>query len=151
MSLPILFHYFSTPLPYLRTLALQQSIHDLQLQYRRKGWQPPDVLLLLQHRPVYTGGKRQYETALADERSRLRDLGADWIPTSRGGQTTFHGPGQLVAYPLMDIGRMSVCGNHFSYVSSKLKPYVALRQRLCLCFTEHSDLLSGGRSWSFGP
>ncbi len=124
MSLPILFHYFSTPLPYLRTLALQQSIHDLQLQSRRKGRQSPDILLLLQHRPVYTGGKRQDETALADERSRLRNLGADWIPTSRGGETTFHGPGQFVAYPLMDLGRMSVRGNHFltSHPNSKPSP-----------------------------
>ncbi|KAF8329087.1 uncharacterized protein EI90DRAFT_1446404 [Cantharellus anzutake] len=105
MTAPILFHYFSTPLPYLRTLALQQSIHDFQLQSRRKGHQFPDILLLLQHRPVYTGGRRQGH-ASADERVRLRDTGSEWVPTLRGGETTFHGPGQLVAYPLVDLGRL---------------------------------------------
>jgi lipoyl(octanoyl) transferase 2 len=103
---PILFHVFSHPLPYARTLALQEHIHQLQLTLRPQSpGAHKDVLLLLQHRPVYTGGRRQSDDALADERARLRDLGADLISTQRGGQTTFHGPGQVVGYPLLDLSR----------------------------------------------
>ncbi|GAA6006169.1 hypothetical protein JCM11491_002058 [Sporobolomyces phaffii] len=64
-----------------------------------------DVLLLLQHRPVFTAGKREKDPVQADkERDRLGRLGADYVQTSRGGQTTYHGPGQLVGYPLIDLG-----------------------------------------------
>ncbi|GAA5965058.1 hypothetical protein JCM3765_004842 [Sporobolomyces pararoseus] len=64
-----------------------------------------DILLLLEHRPVYTAGKREKDPVQAErERERLGKLGADYVQTSRGGQTTYHGPGQLVGYPLIDLG-----------------------------------------------
>ena len=107
MSLPpVFFHYFQTPLPYARTLALQERIHQIQLASRRTS-SHHDILLLLQHRPVYTSGRRQAEQELQTERARLTKLGADFVTTSRGGQLTYHGPGQLVGYPLLDLGRTS--------------------------------------------
>jgi lipoate-protein ligase B len=105
MSLsPILYRYFSSPLPYLPTLALQETIHHIQLSQRHSH---PDVLLLLQHRPVYTTGRRQSSSELDSERIRLSHIGADFVATKRGGQTTFHGPGQLVGYPLLDLSRFT--------------------------------------------
>ena len=62
-----------------------------------------DVLLLCQHPPVYTLGKRQEENIV--EANRLRSLGADYFKTNRGGQITFHGPGQLVGYPILMLSR----------------------------------------------
>lgn len=63
---------------------------------------PAHALLLCQHPPVYTTGIRHkpYPTALLD---RLRLLGADVHRTSRGGLITFHGPGQLVCYPVLNL------------------------------------------------
>ncbi|KAH9836568.1 chloroplast lipoate protein ligase [Rhodofomes roseus] len=107
MSLPpILYHYFQLPLPYARTLALQERIHQIQLLRRRSG-QHQDYLLLLQHRPVYTAGRRQLLTSpeVEAEAARLTHIGADFVATKRGGQTTYHGPGQIVGYPLLDLGR----------------------------------------------
>lgn len=105
---PIFYHYFSRPLPYLRALQLQESIHALQLRQRRSGAsQHDDVLLLLQHTPVYTGGRRQTESETASQRARLTSLGADFVLSRRGGQLTYHGPGQIVGYPLLDLGRTS--------------------------------------------
>lgn len=107
MSLPpVFYHHFQTPLPYARTLALQEKIHQIQLASRRTS-SHHDVLLLLQHRPVYTSGRRQTELELETERARLTKLGADFVTTHRGGQLTYHGPGQLVGYPLLDLGRTS--------------------------------------------
>ena len=54
---------------------------------------------------MYTAGRRQTEEEVALERARLTNLGADFVLTQRGGQITFHGPGQIVGYPLMDLGR----------------------------------------------
>lgn len=108
MSLPpIFYHYFSRPLPYLRTLSLQEQIHKLQLLQRGASGTHRDVLLLLQHRPVYTAGRRQLAESpeVALEAKRLRNLGADFVTTKRGGEVTFHGPGQIVGYPLIDLSR----------------------------------------------
>ncbi|KAJ3507452.1 hypothetical protein NLJ89_g6298 [Agrocybe chaxingu] len=105
MSLPpILVHTFARPLPYRQTWALQERLHQLQLALRRTN-EHPDVLLLLEHRPTYTAGRRQTEPSIRDERIRLENLGADFITATRGGQLTYHGPGQIVGYPLIDLSR----------------------------------------------
>jgi lipoate-protein ligase B len=101
---PIIWHYFSKPLPYARTLAVMEQIHQLQLLQRRSSAHK-DILLLLQHEPVYTAGRRQTEDSVQDERARLTRDGADFVMTSRGGQLTYHGPGQIVGYPLLDLAR----------------------------------------------
>lgn len=119
MSLrPILFHVFPKPLPYIPALALQERIHQLQAKSRTPEKElsqatlastaHPDVLLLLEHRPVYTAGRRQDAQELEDERKLLVKSGADWVATQRGGETTYHGPGQIVGYPLFDLPRMGV-------------------------------------------
>ncbi|KAG9017805.1 hypothetical protein FRB95_011294 [Tulasnella sp. JGI-2019a] len=102
---PILYHVFKTPLPYRPTLALQTRIQDIQRSRRKEGLEYPDILLLLEHRPTYTGGRRQNAQDLSAEENRLKGLGAEWVPTYRGGETTFHGPGQVVGYPLLDLSR----------------------------------------------
>lgn len=119
MSLrPILFHIFKKPLPYIPTLALQEQIHALQASSRAnkpevtenslKSSTHEDVLLLLEHRPVYTAGRRQDAEELATERDAVVRSGADWVSTQRGGETTYHGPGQIVGYNLFDLTRMGV-------------------------------------------
>ena len=110
MSLPpIFYHCFKTPLPYTKALELQERIHAHQLLARKTSQSHRDYLLLLEHRPVYTFGRRQFESSeeIASEATRLRGLGADCVSTKRGGETTYHGPGQVVGYPLIDLGRTS--------------------------------------------
>ncbi len=106
MALPPVFHHhFRRPLPYYTTLLLQEYLHRLQLARRKAGKQYPDLLLLLEHRPVYTAGRRQTDAELQNERKRLEARGADFVHTQRGGELTYHGPGQIVGYPLLDLGR----------------------------------------------
>lgn len=61
-----------------------------------------NVLLLLEHDPVYTVGIRRQEYS-EKEAARLRALGAEFHRTDRGGLITFHGPGQLVVYPILNL------------------------------------------------
>jgi lipoyl(octanoyl) transferase 2 len=106
---PVFYHLFTQPLPYARTLQLQEQLHNIQLARRRAGRPYPDLLLMLEHRPVYTAGRRQVsnDPQVTKDEERLTQLGANFVSTQRGGQYTYHGPGQIVGYPLLDLGRTS--------------------------------------------
>jgi lipoyl(octanoyl) transferase len=80
-------------LPYLDAWDLQRLLHE-----RRVRGDIPDCCLLLEHPPVYTAGKR---TAELDR--PLGDPGAPVIDVDRGGKITWHGPGQLVGYPIIRL------------------------------------------------
>lgn len=63
----------------------------------------PNYLILCEHPPVYTMGKSGKSTNALFNESDLEALGADFYQTNRGGDITFHGPGQIVGYPLLDL------------------------------------------------
>jgi lipoyl(octanoyl) transferase len=85
-------------LPYAEGLTLQRRVESA-----RQAGAIGDVLLMLEHHPVYTRGRR----SSADE----LPMGAEWyemqgievLDTDRGGRVTYHGPGQLVAYPIVSL------------------------------------------------
>jgi len=64
----------------------------------------PDTLLLLEHPPVYTRGRRSTEADLPLGERFYAAQGIDVVEVDRGGRVTYHGPGQLVGYPIMRIG-----------------------------------------------
>jgi lipoyl(octanoyl) transferase len=84
--------------PYRPTWELQDEL-AAQRRTRRIG----DRLLLLEHFPVYTIGRGGDESNLLAGPQRLRELGAEFLRIDRGGDITFHGPGQLVAYPIVEL------------------------------------------------
>jgi lipoate-protein ligase B len=149
MSLPpIIYHYFPRPLPYLRTLQLQEAVHALQLQRRRTSASHEDVLLLLQHKPVYTGGRRQTESETALKRARLEALGADFVLVQRGGELTYHGPGQLVGYPLLDLGRTRPALGIRDYIcrlQRMLSLYLREAHGLTPTMSEHTGVFLGAK------
>jgi lipoyl(octanoyl) transferase len=79
--------------PYEEAWELQRRLHE-----RRTADEIPDVCLLLEHPPVYTAGKR---TGPLDR--PMGDPGAPVIDVDRGGKITWHGPGQLVGYPIVRL------------------------------------------------
>lgn len=83
---------------YRETHALQQR---LQLQRREGGGE--DSLLLTEHRPVITLGRGHPEPDLRVGADVVATYGIDIVPTERGGDITYHGPGQLVAYGIIDL------------------------------------------------
>jgi len=85
-------------IPYGDALALQQRLRDA-----RQTDAIPDTLLLLEHPPVYTRGRRAQPADLPRGERWYRDQGIDVADSDRGGQVTYHGPGQLVGYPIVRI------------------------------------------------
>lgn len=69
-----------------------------------------DLVLLVEHTPTYTNGRRNRGAqGISDqEAARLQGLGAVYVESLRGGEITFHGPGQLVAYPILDLKPIKV-------------------------------------------
>ena len=83
---------------YRAGVALQE-----RLRAARQDEAIPDLLLLLEHPPVYTLGRRSEPRELPMGEAWYRDQGIDIARTDRGGMLTYHGPGQLVGYPIMRI------------------------------------------------
>ena len=80
--------------------------HELQLSIvdaRRSGRLTRDVVMMLEHPPVFTLGRRGGRDNLLVPRQWLQDREIEIVPIERGGDITFHGPGQLVVYALMDL------------------------------------------------
>lgn len=85
---------------YEEALELQRAIARC-----RAAGERPDTLLLLEHDPVYTTGRRGPGDNL---RVAAAALGAPLVETDRGGDITFHGPGQVVAYPIVGLRQMGL-------------------------------------------
>ncbi len=83
---------------YRDALALQERVRAA-----RQGDRIPDVLLLLEHPPVYTRGRRSDASELPMGEAWYLAQGIDLVDVDRGGRVTYHGPGQLVGYPIMRI------------------------------------------------
>src|SRR5204863_4634626 len=83
---------------YADAFALQD-----ELRAARQAGDIPDALLLLEHPPVYTKGRRTEKADLPMGDDWYRAQGIEVAETNRGGRVTYHGPGQLVGYPIMKI------------------------------------------------
>jgi len=79
------------PMSYQEGLELQNKIHSEVASGNRE-----DTVILLEHSAVYTAGKRSEEHELPTD-------GTEVIQTNRGGKITWHGPGQLIGYPIMRL------------------------------------------------
>ncbi|HVO52997.1 MAG TPA: lipoyl(octanoyl) transferase LipB [Solirubrobacterales bacterium] len=84
--------------PYEEGLRLQHEV-----EARRQADEIADVLLLLEHPPVYTKGRRVTPAELPMGEEWYEAQGIEVLDTDRGGHVTYHGPGQLVAYPIVSL------------------------------------------------
>jgi lipoyl(octanoyl) transferase len=84
--------------PYEDARATQKRLEEA-----RHAGETPDVMLLLEHPPVYTKGRRSTADELPMGEDWYRMQGIEVRETDRGGRVTYHGPGQLVGYPIVDL------------------------------------------------
>jgi lipoyl(octanoyl) transferase len=95
------------PVPYA---AANEAMHRLA-EHRLAG-EIPDIVILLQHPPVFTAGRRARPDELLWSPDELAARGAEVHRIDRGGAFTFHGPGQLVGYPILDLGPKPDAAEH---------------------------------------
>ncbi len=89
---------YSNPVPYAEALALQYALAE-----ERGRGEIPDTLLLLEHPPTITLGRRSDEGDLISSEAALKARGFAVEHVDRGGEITYHAPGQLVGYPILDL------------------------------------------------
>lgn len=86
---------------YAEVLAFQRELADKRIS----GEVDQDVLILVEHPPVVTLGRRKEDNKLPVSEAFLKARGIELFAVERGGGVTFHGPGQLVGYPIFDLQR----------------------------------------------
>jgi len=95
------------PVPYG---PANEAMH--RLAERRLAGEIPDTVILLEHPPVFTAGRRARPEELLWSPDELAARGAEVHRIDRGGAFTFHGPGQLVGYPILDLGPKPDAASH---------------------------------------
>lgn len=92
--------------PYREILEIQEREFQKRVNLRKSGQAlPEDLLLITEHLPVYTLGKHGKETNMLVPDQYLDQNGIDFVKINRGGDITYHGPGQLTVYPIIDLQR----------------------------------------------
>lgn len=99
-------------------LALQRRLHEL-----RRAGQTPDLLLALEHEPVITVGRGGRREDLRFSEEELGKMGVEVFWVERGGKATYHGPGQLVLYPILNLKELGV----------GLREYVERLEEVMIC------------------
>jgi lipoyl(octanoyl) transferase len=89
--------------PYKDVWDYQESLLQHKIKARQTNKTEPDYLLFVEHNPVYTLGKNGKEKNLLINQKSLEEKGIEFFQINRGGDITFHGPQQLVGYPILDL------------------------------------------------
>ena len=93
-------------LSYEEVLNLQKLEFNKRIQCKKNGLSlPGDVVFFVEHRPVYTLGRHGLSANLLLSEEQLKQKGIEFKQIERGGDITYHGPGQLTVYPVLDLQR----------------------------------------------
>ena len=120
---------------YGETYRLQQQVAS-----RHKGEMDRDVILINEHHPVFTLGRRGGRENLMVPESFLKDRGVQVVHIERGGDITYHGPGQLVIYPILKLREAQL----------RVAEYVWLLEEIMLRFAAHCGVTAGRDSRNHG-
>lgn len=118
--------------PYMEVLALQEGLFDKTIAAKLAGEPTQNNLILCEHPPVFTLGKsgKRENILVADQ-----DMQAEFYQVSRGGDVTFHGPGQLVVYPIFNLESLGISVNQYinlleEVIIQSLKHYALSGERI---------------------
>lgn len=127
--------------PYIKAANLQQDLVTKFLAHKASPATtkaPIPTIITAEFSPVYTCGRREVGTVSEKQQAFLRDGGnADFYEALRGGQTTFHGPGQLVAYPIIDLKKHNLSPRNYVCLLEKTLIKTCSRYGIKAMTTEH--------------
>ncbi len=126
-------------LPYQEGWELQQRIQERLIANKRSDnpQNLPHVCLFVEHPPVFTLGKSGDESNLIATPEELEAAGASFVRIDRGGDITYHGPGQIVGYPILDLGRF------YTDIHRYLRDLEEIIIRTCRNFGIETDRFDG--------
>ena len=112
---------------YPEALAIQTSAFEESLERKAKGEKGEHQLFFCEHNPVLTLGKSGKDSNLLITESRLQSLGVEYFHVNRGGDITYHGPGQITGYPVFDLETWDL----------GLKQYIYRLEEVIIRFLDH--------------
>lgn len=101
---------------YRETWTYQENLMQLLLRKKMEKSVTDNYLLFVEHPHVYTLGKSGKEQNMLLNMSQLMNIHADFVQTNRGGDITYHGPGQLVGYPIFDLENFGIGLRQYIYL-----------------------------------
>jgi lipoyl(octanoyl) transferase len=131
------------PISYATAARLQETLVSRFLASKppSNAPPPPPHIITTEFTPVYTCGRREIGTVSSTQQAFLRANGrADFIEALRGGQTTFHGPGQLVAYPIIDLRTHKLTPRNYVCLLEKSLIATCSRYGIKAMTTEHTGV-----------
>ncbi len=120
-------------MPYGECWKLQQKLFDELLQNKREGNHSAGVILMVEHPAVYTLGKSGKSSNILFTEQQLESIGAEYYHIDRGGDITFHGMGQIVLYPILDLEQVGI----------NLKEYIAALEQAVIETVAHWGIQAG--------
>lgn len=125
----------------LQTAIQQRLVQQKKARREQKLYKPgsenDDVLLFVEHPHVYTLGKSGDSAHLLKELAGLSDIEAEYVEIDRGGDITYHGPGQIVGYPILDLDR------HFTDIHKYLRFLEEVIIRTCAEYDIEAGRIEG--------
>ncbi len=94
--------------PFVEAWERQQRLFDGKIAAKQQGARPSCDFILVEHLPVYTLGKHGKESNMLLSVEALRQVGAELYHIDRGGDITYHGPGQITGYPIFDLEQLGI-------------------------------------------
>jgi lipoyl(octanoyl) transferase len=133
------------PADYRDVWDLQRRAQQLLIKQKKAGKEPPattqkpvnDMLFFVEHPHVYTLGKSGDQANLLKGMAELAQIDAEFIEIDRGGDITYHGPGQIVGYPILDLDR------HFTDIHKYLRTLEEVIIRSCADFGINAGRIEG--------
>lgn len=102
---------------YSEVLSLQKAEFNRRVECRKEGRElPEDIIYFVEHMPAYTLGKHGDCSHLLFRAQELKERGIEYFETDRGGDITYHGPGQLTVYPIIDLLRYRLGVKDYVYL-----------------------------------
>ncbi len=106
--------------PYAEAWKQQETLFNSKIQAKMQGAKPTCDFILVEHLPVYTLGKHGKASNMLLTAEALRGVGAELFHIDRGGDITYHGPGQITGYPIFDLEQLGIGLKQYIYTLEEM-------------------------------